>query len=581
MRKNLKRLLFIFLFAISYFLSAIPVCASYEFITKYETLYKFHLSGFTTVTQKISLTNRFSNIYATEYSLSIGTLKIRDIKAWDSLGPLKILSSKSDDSTNINLVFNEKVVGKDKTLNFTLEYETEDLTSQKGQIWEIIIPKVANIEEIDDYLLSLNVPLTFGKAAYLSPKPFKTQPPIYFFDKKAAGRGIMAAFGEFQIFDFEISYRLENPKANFKRAQIALPPETPYQKVIYQKMEPKPQRITVDNDGNWLAEFNLGPKEELDVEVSGSAQIFLKPQTSNLKPQDLEEYLRPQKYWEVDDPQIQNLAKKLKTPMKIYDFVIKTLSYDYQRIGKAERLGAVKALAQPQSAICMEFTDLFIALCRAAGIPAREINGFAHTENPRLKPLSLREDILHAWPEYWDEKRGIWIPVDPTWEETTGGVDFFNKLDLNHFAFVIHGMKSDFPHPPGEGPQKNVQITFAESLPEIKKELEVEFDLPEEVTAGFSISGKILVENRGNVAFSNLDLVINSNHYLVDSLPPFARRSFPITLAKTHWWQRKTELVTVDVNQSHFERKVAIRPFFFQIGSFLTKQFLFVKNLIR
>jgi transglutaminase-like putative cysteine protease len=52
--------------------------------------------------------------------------------------------------------------------------------------------------------------------------------------------------------------------------------------------------------------------------------------------------------------------------------------------------------------VCLEFTDLFIAIARAAGIPAREIDGFGYTQNAINRPISIDEDILHAWPEYYD-----------------------------------------------------------------------------------------------------------------------------------------------------------------------------------
>ena len=94
----------------------------------------------------------------------------------------------------------------------------------------------------------------------------------------------------------------------------------------------------------------------------------------------------------------------------------------------------------------MEFTDLFITIARSAGIPAREVNGFAYTENPDIQPLSLVNDVLHAWPEYYDSEKGVWIPVDPTWGSTTGGVDYFSKLDLRHFTFVVHGKDSTKPY---------------------------------------------------------------------------------------------------------------------------------------
>ena len=57
----------------------------------------------------------------------------------------------------------------------------------------------------------------------------------------------------------------------------------------------------------------------------------------------------------------------------------------------------------------MEFTDLFVAIARAAGIPARESVGYAYTTNSRLRPLSLVTDVLHAWPEYYDADKKIWV----------------------------------------------------------------------------------------------------------------------------------------------------------------------------
>jgi len=54
------------------------------------------------------------------------------------------------------------------------------------------------------------------------------------------------------------------------------------------------------------------------------------------------------------------------------------------------------------NAVCLEYTDLFVTLARAAGIPSRSIEGFAYTKNSRLRPLSLVDDVLHAWVQYYD-----------------------------------------------------------------------------------------------------------------------------------------------------------------------------------
>jgi hypothetical protein len=109
---------------------------------------------------------------------------------------------------------------------------------------------------------------------------------------------------------------------------------------------------------------------------------------------------------------------------------------------------------------------LFIAIARAAGIPAREINGYAYTENPEIQPLSLVSDVLHSWPQYWSEDRHAWISVDPTWESTSG-INFFDHLDLRHIAFVIHGTDDSLPLAPGlykvgDNPQKDVFVSFGQ-----------------------------------------------------------------------------------------------------------------------
>ena len=188
-------------------------------------------------------------------------------------------------------------------------------------------------------------------------------------------------------------------------------------------------------------------------------------------------------YWDTSNPEIISLSKKLRTPRQIYDYVSTKLKYDYTRVKpNVERLGGVNALKNPESAICMEFTDLFITLARASGIPAREINGYAYTENPEIQPLSLVNDVLHAWPEYYDVDKGVWIPVDPTWGSTTGGVDYFTKLDLRHFTFVIHGVSDTKPYPAGSyklgtNPQKDVFVSFGSLPQERNSKLKIEANL--------------------------------------------------------------------------------------------------------
>ena len=53
---------------------------------------------------------------------------------------------------------------------------------------------------------------------------------------------------------------------------------------------------------------------------------------------------------------------------------------------------------------CSEYTVLYAALCRAAGLPVRVASGFAASPDGAL--------VLHVWPEVF---LGEWVGVDPSW----------------------------------------------------------------------------------------------------------------------------------------------------------------------
>ena len=452
--------------------------AQNEFSVDATVTYEVQDSGNTVVIHNIVLENNFSTLYATTYSLGLENIDIQNVVASDSKGSsIPVEVQKDGQTTNIIVKFSDAVVGKGVTRHFSVSYENSSFALRTGEIWEVSVPRLGLDNTFMSYKVILKVPASFGLEAYISPRPATTdttnQGITYTFNRQSmAETGISAGFGQFQVFTYSLSYHLENPLGKSAQTQIALPPDTAFQKVYLQKVEPKPNEVTIDPDGNWLATYNLTARQRVDVTVAGSVQIFAGYRNFP-KPTDLElsNNLRETEYWQVNDPQIKALAQELKTPRAIYDYVSKTLKYDFARVQpNVQRMGASAALQNPSQAICMEFTDLFIAIARAAGIPAREINGYAYTENPELQPLSLVADLLHAWPEYYDKEMGVWIPIDPTWASTSGGINYFDKLDLRHFTFVIHGESSVMPYPPGSyklgpNPQKDVYVSFGK-LPE-------------------------------------------------------------------------------------------------------------------
>ena len=67
---------------------------------------------------------------------------------------------------------------------------------------------------------------------------------------------------------------------------------------------------------------------------------------------------------------------------------------------------AITALGRGEG-VCQDQTHVFIAACRAAGVPARYVSGYLHDGE--------RSDIAsHAWADVWIEPAGAWYGIDIT-----------------------------------------------------------------------------------------------------------------------------------------------------------------------
>ncbi len=69
---------------------------------------------------------------------------------------------------------------------------------------------------------------------------------------------------------------------------------------------------------------------------------------------------------------------------------------------------------------CNEHTVLYVALARAAGLPARTAAGLVYVRG---------RFYYHAWPEVWLDR---WVPVDPTLGQF--------PADASHLRFVVGGL---------------------------------------------------------------------------------------------------------------------------------------------
>lgn len=546
------------------------------------------------VKQQVSLTNKQSNLRASSYSLTLEKDSYANLRAYDSSGNMDFTENPGDTSTTITFTFNDKVVGVGNALRWTIEYDSTSLAKHHGQIWDIAIPRIEEHDsyEITSYQARLMVPESVGSAHYISPVAVSTEIDsgfnIYTFNKdQIFPAGIVAAFGQTQVFEFTLKYHLHNPNIGQASTEIALPPDIPgQQQIIYNQLTPKPVSIRTDEDGNSLATYYLGPNKTLDVVFTGWARIDAHyPNLSGDKkiadiPDHLvKAYTVEQNYWETSDADLIKKVKEITDPNKpavenarsIYNYVTSTLQYNTARINKdLERMGASAAFDDPDNAVCMEFTDLFVTMARIAGIPAREVDGYAYTTDNENHPIfypGLGSDILHAWAQIYLPVDG-WIMVDPTWGSTTGGIDFFGRIDLNRIAFAIRGVDSQAPYAAGSYKTNSeqdgdVNVTFSQQSKEGGAELEMSMDRLN-ITSGIGGSLPLKITNTGDVALYNVATTATSQKPLTtgDTADLMLPRLLPgqtatiwIPAETEGWFDRANSTVSVKVASQDFYQK--------------------------
>jgi hypothetical protein len=152
----------------------------------------------------------------------------------------------------------------------------------------------------------------------------------------------------------------------------------------------------------------------------------------------------PQGLIDSDNPAIVAEAKKLTAGSAGDDEKAKAIlkyvqSLPLQVSAGMHRKKASQTLAEG-SGICVNHSRLYVALCRASGVPARSVSGLL---------AGPGQDGHHEWAEYFD-RRKEWYPVDPTGEfdfsegsKALKHVDLVYDIESNPFYPFDRGWEKD------------------------------------------------------------------------------------------------------------------------------------------
>jgi len=204
---------------------------------------------------------------------------------------------------------------------------------------------------------------------------------------------------------------------------IAIPENLPQQQILTKAFTPENYRTVTDRWDQACAQFHYQDIRSeatiqtimtVETEVSEINYFIFPDRCGTLKdiPRDIKRtYTANGSKYQTDDPYIQDLAKEILgdetnpywIARKIFAYVLETVEYKLEG-----GWNVAPVVLKRGTGSCSEYTFSFIALCRAAGLPARYVGSIV----VRGDDASL-DDVFHRWAEVYLPNYG-WIPVDPS-----------------------------------------------------------------------------------------------------------------------------------------------------------------------
>lgn len=162
-----------------------------------------------------------------------------------------------------------------------------------------------------------------------------------------------------------------------------------------------------------LKEDLASPAQSVEVQSNGDVVLTVKPRRTSpsakvelpVTTPEMAEFVKPDGTPVLGDKTVAAQAREIagtdrdawSVARKLADWTFKNLKWK-----RVDGASAASTLAT-READCLEFSELFVAMARTLGLPARIVSGLVHTGGSFGG---------HAWVEVWV---GEWVELDPTW----------------------------------------------------------------------------------------------------------------------------------------------------------------------
>ncbi len=138
---------------IFFFFSFSSAFADEKFTNSYYITYQITNSGLANITEDVVITNKTSDYYPSEQTFTYRSFNLGNVRAFDAQGEFEPEIKSADNTTIIHVKFRSQNAGIGKQTKLTLKYQTADIASLNGEVWQILIPGIKNLDFYDDFRL--------------------------------------------------------------------------------------------------------------------------------------------------------------------------------------------------------------------------------------------------------------------------------------------------------------------------------------------------------------------------------------------------------------------------------------------
>jgi len=316
----------------------------------------------------------------------------------------------------------------------------------------------------------------------------------------AAAKSEISDIGDYSVATFDVSVKGElsiNPSGNVKAELRLFPITDARQGILSLSRWSNPQASIKQQEKSILytwdaissAQFGVDSEVQIIVNKLGSSKAsFPLENKENL------EYTRATENIDINaeitkkaNEIVAGKTDALKATAALADFVHNYVTYDESYGNTIKKASFV---FQSRRGVCDEYTNLFIAMCRAVGLPGRYVSGVAYS--------NIKDEFgNHAWAEVYIPGHD-WIPFDPTYGQS-------GWIDVSHIALAKSQdtQSSVLYSYPGGSVINNKEITISTEIKSKmqkfspKESIEIRL-LKNNVKAGSYVPLEVKVKNNQN-----------------------------------------------------------------------------------